>query len=629
MKEINLNFYENQTDLNNGIDAFTSHFGFSVCKSGILINVHKSEDTFSVSFDGISGDITYTNRHHFFMGFGVILNALQSGNKLSKQYDPKFKTLGAVLDCSRNGALLNQRIKDIIISIAAMGMNVLMLYTEDLYHIEGEPYFGYMRGRYTDEDLKEIDDYAFMFGIEVIPCIQTLAHLEQFLKWDSSSHYKDNDSVLLVGSEETYALIEKMVCSMTSSFRTKRIHIGMDEAFGLGRGNYLDENGYQPSFEIMSKHLSRVLEITRKYNLEPMMWSDMFFTSFSATNDYYDLDSKIPDEIADRIPTDVTLVYWDYYHNDQHSYESMINKHLELGRIPSYAGGVWTWTGFCTNYGRTFSTADAALAACCKTGVEEVFATMWGDDGTENNYFCALLGLQYYAEYNYNNDLNPETLRERTKFCTGMDFDAFIDISSFDEVPSVPKSNPNSVNASKYLLWQDPLLGLFDKHTNDNLTEHYSKLEQKMSLHRASCSPVLADILFFYESLANVLKDKALLGVKTHGLYHQNNITKLEELVKEQLPSLIKRIEILRIAHQKAWFQTYKPFGWEVLDLRYGGLISRLYSTIQRLDDYINNNISIIEELEEKRLPFLNSEDDSCVYINCERYSRIVTPNAI
>jgi len=207
--DINFCFRENNTDLLDGINAFSSHFNFNVCKSGKLINVYKSEKEFAVSSDGISGEITYIHKHEFFMGLAVIINALQYGNKICTQYTSKFKTLGAVLDCSRNGALLPQRIKDIIISIAAMGLNVLMLYTEDLYHVEDEPYFGYMRGRYTHEELKELDDYAFIFGIEIIPCIQTLAHLEQFLKWDASSHYQDNDSVLLVGSDETYVLIRK------------------------------------------------------------------------------------------------------------------------------------------------------------------------------------------------------------------------------------------------------------------------------------------------------------------------------------------------------------------------------------------------------------------------------------
>jgi ADP-ribosylglycohydrolase len=64
-----------------------------------------------------------------------------------------------------------------------MGYNTLMLYTEDTFEIEDEPYFGYMRGRYTKEELSEIDAFAASLGIEVIPCMQTLAHLPAALRW--------------------------------------------------------------------------------------------------------------------------------------------------------------------------------------------------------------------------------------------------------------------------------------------------------------------------------------------------------------------------------------------------------------------------------------------------------------
>src|SRR5699024_11357368 len=92
-----------------------------------------------------------------------------------------------------------------------------------------------MRGRYSEDELKELDDYANQFGIELIPCIQTLAHLEEFLKWDAAYHYKDTRGALLLESEQTYELLENMISSVSRPFRSKRIHIGMDEAEEVGR----------------------------------------------------------------------------------------------------------------------------------------------------------------------------------------------------------------------------------------------------------------------------------------------------------------------------------------------------------------------------------------------------------
>ena len=88
-----------------------------------------------------------------------------------------FKRLGTMIDCSRNAVMNVSSLKNWIDILADLGYTTLLLYTEDTYEVENQEYFGYLRGRYTREELKEIDDYAFLYWIEVIPCIQMLAHL--------------------------------------------------------------------------------------------------------------------------------------------------------------------------------------------------------------------------------------------------------------------------------------------------------------------------------------------------------------------------------------------------------------------------------------------------------------------
>ena len=55
-----------------------------------------------------------------------------------------------------------------------MGYNTLYIYTEDTYEVEDLPYFGYLRGAYTKEEVNEIVEFASGFGIEIVPSIQTL-----------------------------------------------------------------------------------------------------------------------------------------------------------------------------------------------------------------------------------------------------------------------------------------------------------------------------------------------------------------------------------------------------------------------------------------------------------------------
>ena len=59
-----------------------------------------------------------------------------------------------MIDCSRNAVASVESVKKWIDLTSSIGYNTLMLYTEDTYEVSGEPYFGYMRGRYSREELR-------------------------------------------------------------------------------------------------------------------------------------------------------------------------------------------------------------------------------------------------------------------------------------------------------------------------------------------------------------------------------------------------------------------------------------------------------------------------------------------
>lgn len=111
-------------------------------------------------------------------------------------------------------------------------------------------------------------------GIEVMPCIQTLGHMGQVLQWQQYAYLRDNTEVLLAESEPTYDFIEKMIQTATRPFRSKRIHIGMDEAHGVGEGRYRQMFGYKDSTQLFLEHLQRVNEICLRNDVQPMIWSD-------------------------------------------------------------------------------------------------------------------------------------------------------------------------------------------------------------------------------------------------------------------------------------------------------------------------------------------------------------------
>ena len=77
----------------------------------------------------------------------------------------KFETLGVMIDMSRNAIMSISGLKRFLPLLKKMGYNCVMLYTEDTYEVDGEPYFGYMRGRYSKEEMRDIDSFAASLGI--------------------------------------------------------------------------------------------------------------------------------------------------------------------------------------------------------------------------------------------------------------------------------------------------------------------------------------------------------------------------------------------------------------------------------------------------------------------------------
>lgn len=606
--QVQLRFTGQMDRLVEGILALGQDYGFEVSEVGMPVEVEHREGPIEVVFGDGLGKISFQHPIHFFRGLGLLVEQLRQGNERFTLVEyPQFQTSGPMFDCSRNAVLKVESIQKLLRTMAMMGLNMMMLYTEDTYTVEGEPYFGYMRGRYSYEELKACDDYAAMFGIEVIPCIQTLGHLKMMLKWPAYAEVRDSDDVLLAGNESTYALLDKMIAAATAPFRSSRVHIGMDEAWGMGLGRYLDLNGYQNRFDIFNQHLEQLIAITNKYKLEPMIWSDMYFRVASKTYKYTDLEAVIPQEVIDRMPAEAKFVYWDYYNRDEDFFRTFIQKHKSFGSTPIFAGGILSWGTYCTNYGRTFEDANPALQACKKEGVQEVIATLWQDDGAENNHYTGLLGLQLFAEHGYAEKLDLEKLKRRTEFCTGVAYEAFMALSELDQTPGTNRVDRWPANVSKYALWQDPLLGLFDKDLEDiDLSSHYKRLKQKLEPYLSETGkPYTTDsILSVALKLCHVLCLKGDLGNRLKAAYDLGNVKELCRLAEEELPDLHQRIGQLRSVHRDQWFRYYKPFGWEVLDLRYSGLMGRIESSTQRIMDYVEGRISAIEELEEERLPF-------------------------
>ena len=535
--------------------------------------------------------------------------------------ESRFDSNGIMMDCSRNGVLTVAAVKKLIRKMALMGLDTLMLYTEDTYEIKEDPYFGYMRGRYSSDELKDIVGYAEMFGVELVPCIQTLAHLEVVLKWYPYADIKDTDDILLAEDEKTYAFIERMIKSCRDNFTGNRIHIGMDEAHMLGHGKYFDICGANNGFEVMCRHLERVIKICKKYGFDPMIWSDMFF-KYANGGDYHG-KNPIDDQLAKIIPTDVSLVYWDYYRDDKNEYDRMIKNHLKTERHTVFAGGAWKFRGYVPSLKISMERTAKAYNACFENGVKDVFITAWGDNGSEASQFSILPVLQLQAELEFRSDVNEEYLAKRLKTCTGALMDDFLKL----DMPELEHDkNDGIINPHRYMLFQDVLMGIYDPHVKAGADEECNMISKSLY----SIAEEGGEYGYIFDTAAalyGILALKSELGIKLKKAYDNGDKEFIQKTAENTLPELICRTETFRDALEKQWMMENKPFGFEVQDMRLGALIRRFKTTKQRLIAYLDGDIGDIPELQEKRLPL--AEVETGEPIRCDLWSRIVTASWI
>lgn len=596
---IKIHLYGQTAEILPGFHALAGELGLVPDAGGVPVEVRKQKTGLHVSLQDGTGVLSYGKKPEFFRALGHLAAHLAEP-KFEVSENGCFDTLCVMADASRNAVPTVGSVKRLLRRMALMGYNMFMLYTEDTYEVPGHPYIGYMRGRYSFEELKECDDYADLLGIEMVPCIQTLAHLPRLLQWQCYEEISDTEEILLAGEEETYRLLEDMIRAAARPFRSKRIHIGMDEAHLIGLGKYLSLHGARQRFDILNEHLSRVVEITEKYELRPMIWSDMYYRLVNPSGDY--TAEEIPKEVTDRIPGPVQLVYWNYYSSDKEVYLRQLRQHGKMKSGTIFAGGVWTWNGTSVSLNKTVITTLPAVEACKETGVREVIVTLWGDDGSETDLFQALPGLQLYAELCYGGDkTDVRTVEQRFRECTGGSPQAFLDLDLLDNIDG-NKQNREAVNPSKLALYQDVMMGLFDcQFEGLGLSRHYRELAGRFQAYAAEDNP-WAYLFRPLASLCEVLSVKAELGIRLKKAYDAGDRGALDGILGDLD---IAHRDALRMKEQyrELWLHDFKPFGFEVFDIRLGGVATRLEYAQARVKEYLDGKVTELPELAEERLP--------------------------
>ncbi len=586
-------------ELQSMLKVLSEAYDIQTAGTGIELEFRKADEqgVVEVDFDGEKAVIKYDKPHFAARGLSALISGLVENGVTWRESSP-FEKFGIMLDCSRNAVMTVEHLKKWLSALAMLGYNMVMLYTEDTYELPDEPYFGYLRGRYTTEELKELDDYAASLNIEMIGCIQTLGHLAHVLKWPAYTGVKDTASVMLVDEPATYELIEKMIAQFASCLKSKRIHVGMDETHDLGRGFFMDKFGYERGYDIFNRHLAKVVEICKKHGLKPMIWSDMYFRMGSPTQEYYYENASIPDDVKSAIPKEVELVYWDYYHDNEEFYIDYINKHRDLDRNILLGSGVWTWAVLWYDHTRTVQNALPSIRASRKTGLTELFFTMWGDNGAYCEFDSAMAGLTLCSDHAYcGDDCDEKNTAKRFESVFGGNYKAVVAASEINDLPVL--EGFWSIDA---FIWENPITAPDFKERRkkepaiwEKAEKGYRNICEKLNAFADQTEPVDMNHAL---NLARYFQQKISWRLGAEKAYAARDAAKLAE-ARDNVDCVIESIDNLLVSFRRQWQRRNKPFGLEILQERFGGQ-KECYREIKlRLSELIDGKITSIPEIED------------------------------
>ena len=573
---------------------------------GVTVRFEKSA-AMTVGYDGVEGYIKCDRINRFARLFGIFIERY-NGESFEVREDAAFETVGCMLDLSFGSAPTVESIFEFCDYAALLGYSQIWLYMEDMYEIKERPYFGYLRGRYSFDELKAIDDHAYSLGIEAVPCIQTLGHLKNYLCWPEAAAITEGPAImpmnLLPDCEQTYEFVEQMIVNSTAPFRSKKIHIGCDETAGLGLGKYLKLNGYSDQFDLYIRHVNRVVEICKKHCLLPMMWGDMFVSYASKRGDNYDRDAVISEKIKSSISRDVRVVFWHY---GQHigCEEYMLDKYFELSGSPIFAGGARSWQSPLTDNYFSLKAAEASLSVCKKKGVKDVCLTLW--TYVTSIYQTTYLALCHFAELSYGN--NAENLRERFEFLTGASYDAFMKMSNFNDLYDSEEaiaeaSYKGSGRGNRYFI-SDLLLNVLDKDLIDQPRSGYYKKTADFFREYAEDKSEWNYLYGYALAIFDMLGLKCEIAEKLVPAYGRRDRQVLEEIRDILLPGYLEKLEKISRLHSYHKDTYLRPFGTENRDQVYGGMKERAKTAMRRIGMYLDGKVDKIGELEEQRLPYV------------------------
>lgn len=208
---------------------------------------------------------------------------------------PKCAYRGISLDCARHFFDVDA-VKKIIDALSIAKMNVLHWHLADDqgFRIESRKFPKLMEvsgDYYTQEEIREVVQYAKLRGVEIVPEIDVPGHVSAILaaypQYSCSGRQVKVAKcggiypvILCAGKEDVYIFLEELFEEVFPLFESDRFHIGGDEAPKVEWKKcphcnaVMKAKGYTDYEHLQGYFARRISEILKKHGKTPICWNE-------------------------------------------------------------------------------------------------------------------------------------------------------------------------------------------------------------------------------------------------------------------------------------------------------------------------------------------------------------------
>ena len=284
-----------------------------------------------------------------------------------------------MLDISRDRVPTMRTLRLVVDLLARYRYNQLQLYTEHTFAYTKHPSVWEEADPLTAEEVRKLDAYCQMQGIELVANQNTFGHMERWLTLPAYNKLakfpkggamtpwgtiKKEPTTLDPKNPASLELVTGLLDELLPNFTSGLVNIGCDETFEIADPEeYLD-------------FVLKVADFVRQKGKRPMFWGDIVL--------------RHP-ELIERLPKDMIALDWGYEGN--HPFEKECAAFAASGLDFYVCPGTSSWRSLAGRVENMRENLEAAALAGLKYKAKGYLVTDWGDGGHWQPLAASLPGL--------------------------------------------------------------------------------------------------------------------------------------------------------------------------------------------------------------------------------------------